>query len=200
MIPALGSTGVYVLAPPFEVSDELIYRCDSVTGFSALRAAGINVYDKYYEPVDLTPGDYARDSDAGEFIVTLIPKGAGSVIHVPTSYIRGAPTVEMVPYNKIVLSIDLGLLPDALELETLMEDLSAFASDVVGVTPITKLHQISVKGGVDVKTHNNLENARKTLITHRTSVHAENGKLTRLLDERNARIALLEAALIAARA
>lgn len=200
MVPALGSTGVYTLAPPFELSDELVYRCDAVIGFSALRAAGINIYDKYYEPVDLTPEDYARDLDNGEFIVTLVPKGAGSLIYIPTSYIRAVPSVEMVPYNKIILSIDLGLLPDKLELKTLMDDLSAFASDVIGVTPKAKLHQISMKGGIDVKTHKNLENARKSLITHRTSVHAENVRLTRLLDERNARIALLESALIAARA
>lgn len=196
LTPQLDAIGDYKVAPPFTIAEGDIYRCEGVFGFEALEAMGVDVYATYYVANHLPPEAYAYDKDKKANIVTLIGINGCPNLHVPTTYITAVPSIAMVPYNRMVVSIDLGIIPDSLSLDGLMDAVRDVTTDVIGVNPPVDLHRVPIKGGISTNQHELLEINRNLAIKYRRTAHAEVRRLTQLLEKREAQIALLEESLI----
>jgi hypothetical protein len=83
--PQINATGVYTVREPFTIANGIIYRCEGIIGFNALDNHGINVFDEYYEPNNLTMSEYVADKDADVNIITLISTNGGPKLNIPDS-------------------------------------------------------------------------------------------------------------------
>lgn len=159
--PEIDSAGLFLLRAPFVAEPGVTYVCESISGFSTLQGLGIDVYQRYYQSNQLTQMDYQRDRDNNVDIVTLVSIAGGTII-VPTSYIESSPNTASVPYSQITVSFDLGLLPDAYELDAVITQAADVFHGQVGIDPTTRKHFIPVLETIDFLKHTELEAARNT--------------------------------------
>lgn len=194
--PQINATGVYTVREPFTIANGIIYRCEGIIGFNALDNHGINVFDEYYEPNNLTMSEYVADKDADVNIITLISTNGGPKLNIPDSYILTVPSVEIVPYARLILSVDLGLLPEDISLQSTIDEIKAVASDLIGVLPKVKAHRVSVEGGVDHDKHELLETNRRLAMRYRATAHAETRRLADVVASKDQYISLMEDVLV----
>lgn len=187
--PGINATGVYVLYTPWVVEAGAIYRAEAIDGFESLEANGVDVYARYYQAYEdqgITIQDFQRDRLNAINIITLMSDTA-ETIYVPSSYIKEFPRSIAYPYSRVLLSVDLGLLPDGVSLQTTIENIQSHVSELVGIPhsangiAITKdglvenslaavddsvrvpimVHKSSLTDGIDHSTHERLENNRE---------------------------------------
>ncbi|MBB5409270.1 hypothetical protein HDG34_003211 [Paraburkholderia sp. HC6.4b] len=134
--PNVGASGLWSLVAPFDqlISPALAYSCVAVRLLVDIIAAGGDPFTLYYQPQDLTQTDYQNDVAAGAAIVSLQATG-GNWVYVPSTYISQMPNANNIPYRGIVLGVNLGALPDSLDLTYVKSQVSAAVQDAIGVHP-----------------------------------------------------------------
>lgn len=179
--PPLHAKGFYTVASPFQVVANTLYECMAIRAFPDLVDLGVDIFNTYYNPLGLTQQNFEDDQKAGANIITLIADSQ-PVIYIPDSYILSYPDMSNVAYSNIILSLDLGVVPDTLDLTFLQNQLSGVASDVVGVTPTVTVHVGMSTGAVTQEQADAMEAARQATITNRTSDRAKVIELQNQLD------------------
>lgn len=135
--PPLMARGKYVLKSPYVINAAMEYQCVAVRDFVDCYRKGENVEGLYYTPVGLIDGangfSFDAEAAAGVKIITL--KGIdSSILYVPDSYIQSYPTQSEVTYKQVILACTLGILPDAIDLTDLIEDIQGRVIGITGVT------------------------------------------------------------------
>jgi len=196
ILPQINTFGVFNLKIPFIISS-VNYKVTSISLITNLLESGIDVYSVYYSPFNLTQDQYQTDLNNGVSIITL-ESADGPEIFVPSSYIDTMPVALAVPYSRLVLSLDLGELPDDLPITNLLNNLKMMADDYVGISSNPKLHKLP-----SIYTYSKLQSQIKEqqrLINIRNQTSILTGKINSdaLLNSANLKIMMLEAALVTA--
>jgi len=163
--PTYLATGSYVLTSPFTIDNQLSYTCKAIRSFEELAEQERDVFALVYSPVGLTKADMANDQAAGASIITLYHAESDDFIYVPDTYIAQFPTADNVPYSRIVLALEVGPLPDTLDLTLLTDAVIADAGAVIGVTPTATLVRIPTQGIVSQADHEAMEAIRAAAVT-----------------------------------
>lgn len=151
MLPQINAYGVFTVLPPFTI-DSVNYTCTAITLISTLLERNVDVFATVYQPKGLTNDQYLADLNNHVSIVTLESKD-GPTLELPNTYIANVPVQLAVPYSRLVLSIELGELPDALDLTQLQADLLTITNNYVGVNSTPKLHRIPVNKSYSHQEH-----------------------------------------------
>lgn len=176
--PPINATGTYVLLPPFEAVSGAVYRCEAIDGFESLEERGVDIFTLYYSPNGLDTTQLDDDRVNGVNIVTLMSDNHPS-IYVPSSYIDKYPTTTTVPYSRVILSVDLGALPDGINLKPAIDYIMAKTAEVIGVPdPGVQLHLVTVTEPVSFSQHETLELNRADRIVSQETPAAANARLT----------------------
>lgn len=172
-IPTLGTRGLYTLLPPFDTAllEDIPYTCIAVRRLADIIAAGGDPKAEYYTPNALTDAQYAADIVAGVCIITLQAESI-DVVYVPSSYISGFPEIGGIPYTQLLLAMDIGALPDSLDLTYVKGKLADVVLENLGVTTTVKTVVASLTTNVTDAEHATLETARQALIGTVTTDHA----------------------------
>src|SRR5574343_232964 len=117
--PLVDSAGTFQLKAPFDnlMTTDAIYVCRSIRSINDYLALGENVFEKFYEPLDIDLEIYQDDLKNNVKIASL-QSGIGEWIYVPCSFIEAAPSLNGVKYVSLVLGISLGAIPDSMNLES----------------------------------------------------------------------------------
>jgi hypothetical protein len=132
---------------------------------------GESAFDKVYAPNGLTQEDYDTDAAQQANIITLASADHPTLL-VPDTYITKYPDLEWVEYSNVVVSAALGAIPDTLDLSLLQSQIAGVVSDVIGVTPVVRIHAYADAGVVTYAQHDINEMARQASITNRTTDRA----------------------------
>lgn len=151
-IPRINVTGKWELRAPFDklINPNGTYKCDSVKGFVTLANIGIQVEARYYAPHGLSTATYKSD-DARDVKIVCLLGNDGSKVYVPTTYIIRAPNEQPAAYYRIILSFDLGILPDWLDLSTEMGACNELLQSALGILPAANIHKGPAEGFVSLK-------------------------------------------------
>ena len=192
--PSLHARGIYTLQEPFANITALIYECTAIRSFKDYLDLGESAYEKVYQPKGLTLEDFQADSALGANIVTLSSLHHPTIL-VPDTYIAKYPDLEYVEYANVAISAALGAIPNDLDLTLLQAQVAAVISDVIGVTPIVRIHAYGSAGVVTLAQHELNELARNAAITNRTTDRARVIQLLAEKAELEERITNLEEAI-----
>lgn len=160
------AVGTYELQAPFSVVEGATYICESIEGFEALNAEGVDIYAVYYAPFNLTTSDYLRDLRNNENIVTLL-SNTEAPIRVPSSYILSFPTTKSVPYSRTFITFDLGALPNSLDLSDTVTAVEELLDDNIGINSSGKVMTGLISDSVSFSRHADLEVARQANVNYR---------------------------------
>jgi len=196
-VPIIDALGTYTAKAPFIIEDGAIYISKAIEDFTALADRGIDVYSQYYQPNGLSEAQYAEDSTLGVKIVTLYSTTGHPTLYIPTSYILSFPSKSLVPYTDLVMSVSLGLIPDAVSLTLLESEIDQAVQDRLGVEPKIELHRLPLTGGVDYNTHVRLETLRASKMQFKPTPTAQLNHFIQRIAALEAEKARLEEALTA---
>ncbi len=189
LTPPMNARGTYQLTQPWIAPAQVIYTCKAIRSFTDIYDDGVDVYATYYQPVGLTQAQFQLDVVANANIITLIADssdpntlfGGSYIIYVPDTYILAYPSTSNVPYSRMALCVDLGPLPDYVDLTALQAQVTNTVSDTIGVVaPNLNIYTYKAPStGTVTGTQNNvLEAARLAAVTNRTTDYALNKQLT----------------------
>lgn len=157
-VPQINSFGVYVLEPPFTIAENN-YRCSSIQLLSALDSNDVDVYTQIYAPKGLSSEIYTRDIADDVAIITLVSDI--DTVTVPSSYINEIPSELAVPTSVNVISLEVGLLPDNVDLSLLVTTLAQITESQVGNRPTVHTHRIPSRRPISVTESELMETARE---------------------------------------
>lgn len=172
----VGMSGLFTLSVPFDTKllTGVSYRISAINSIDSLLLHALDVKKIIYLDQGLTEQQYIDDLNNRVDIVTLV-SGNNPAIMLPSSYITKTPEQNVVPYYEPILGISLGLLPQALPLEILQQQIAALISDVIGVevpAEMVKINALPVTKGIDATRHRELETIRENNIKNRTTDRA----------------------------
>lgn len=195
-VPIIDLVGEYRLAAPFETVEGGVYRCASISSITALLMEGVDVYGDVYAPYELAREAYVEDVKANVNIIRLVSTAGHPTLVVPAPYLVGVPDINVVDYQRRLLTLDLGLLAKEVSLTTLKEDITQRCLDGYGITPTYSELSIAPKDKLSKADADRLEQARLGAKTYRRSDKASiNYWMQRALNS-EAYIARLEEALV----
>jgi hypothetical protein len=164
--PNIGAAGLWTLTAPFAalLAANTSYTCVAVRLLSDIVANGGDPFSLYYAPNQLTAAQYQSDVAAGASIVSLQASG-GQWIYLPNTYITQMPNQNNVAYTSIVLGVQLGPLPDSLDLTYVKTQVAHAVQDAIGVSnPSVKSLAVSAQSMISPTEHASLTSARNALI------------------------------------
>lgn len=186
--PPINATGVYVLIAPFATVPGAIYRCEAIDGFESLEERNVNVFDTYYLPYGLNNAQFESDRVNGVNIVTIMSDNQPTIF-VPSSFIDKYPTTTNVPYSRVILSVDMGALPDGLSLQPAVDSIVQMVSEFMGIpNPGVRVNTVSVTETVSHSQHEQLELNRAARIVEKETVAAAVRRLTAIAQKQQNQI------------
>lgn len=193
--PPLLARGIYQLKEPWNAPGSKVYICYAIRSFKDLYELGKDVYSDFYQPKGLDRSVFAVDRDQNAAIITLISED-NDVIYVPDTYILSFPDMGEVVYQRVVLSVDFGILPDYLSFDYIQQELSATGSEIIGKAPDVSVHVAAISGAVTPDEHQTLESSRLANIATQETDRAQYLQQLRLNDDLVQRIQTLEQIII----
>ena len=140
----LGTSGLWTLNAPFNnlAIPGTPYTLIALRILSDLIAAGADPEGDYYTPNAISSANYISDLSNNVAILSL-QDGAGNVIYVPSSYVNNYPDIGGVPYRVLALTINIGAIPDSLDLSVITAKVSSDVQDLLGVVATTNIVSLS---------------------------------------------------------
>jgi hypothetical protein len=184
IIPAVGTRGRFILAPPFEaaMTPNTIYHLAATREYEDIEALGQNIFELFYKPFNLLESDLQADRSAGAVLVTLMTANSRP-LYVPSTYVT-FPDLNFKPYNQFVACLSFGPLPNSTIFDSVIQALKNTTSDFLGVEPEINIAFMPLTDLITPAEHDTLEAVRQAAIADRTTDYAR-------LAEANAKIALL---------
>lgn len=171
LVPPIGSRGRFTAAAPFTVNPGVVYQCTALRRFSDIEKQQLRVEETFYAPFGLGATEVSRDRSQGVYIVTLEADDRAP-LYIPTSYITSYPDGAYRTYHRMVVSAEIGPVPDYMDLTFLKAQLAALVSDTTGVEPTVALGIAPMSTTVTPEEHELREIARVNAIKHRTTDYA----------------------------
>lgn len=160
--PSVGTKGRFTLISPFSASPTNAYVCKAVRSIRDLYRENIDVFKVYYEPIGLDRDALRADEELDANIVTIVSRTETKldVVHVPDTYIESFPNMDNVNYNRVVFSIDFGILPDYVDLSAVETMIKSEGSSIIGTEPTVIRHNVEFNGFISSDEHDQLEISR----------------------------------------
>lgn len=194
ILPEVHASGNWTLHPPFNnyLNATKWYTCIAIRKFEDFILLGIDPYEEFYNKTfKINRDKYNQDLLAGACIVT-VKDSAGSVKSFPSSYIKSFPALGGVSYQALVATINLGAIPEAMDLELLKDRLVEVVRDTIGIDSEVKVVNIAPKELIERESHERIEAARREKIkASRTTqsrclaLEKENAALKKQLEDSN---------------
>lgn len=161
--PPINVSGEFSALPPYELEVGMVYRCHAIRTFAELAARNIDVYKDFYLPKKLEFSVYEEDLKLKASIITLL-SADDNYVYVPNTYMESYPGMSGIAYDRKVLFIELGLLPDTINIDYMVPQLKDYVTKAVGVKANPRVGIIPYTGTVDHAKHIQLERTRRTTI------------------------------------
>lgn len=156
----IGNSGKWVVTSPYAVLD-VEYTCTAINTFESLEGLGVSVLTQVYQSVGLEKAIYDDAKANGVRLITLSSANDGIVI-VPEDHIETIPRYETVPYSHVIIGVDIGLLWDDVNLDTIRDEINDLVTNHVGVNTTAMVRRIPVTEIIPKDKHEAIEQARRT--------------------------------------
>lgn len=179
--PPVNVTGEFSALAPYELDAGMIYKCHAIRSFDELAARNIDVYKEFYANKELEYSIYQRDNELHASIITLL-SAEDKYVYVPNTYMESYPGMAGIPYQRKVIFIELGLLPETININYMVPQLRDYVTKAVGVSANPRIGIVPYTGSIDHKQHIQLERTRRATIQGYTTFEEQIADLTKQKD------------------
>lgn len=171
--PAIGMSGVFSLIPPFNISQEKVYKVEGHRTFSEIISSGEDPIALIYEPVGLTVDDYREDAALSGIVVLVLVNEEGDRVLVPNKYLVDYPNTSIVPHEWVVATTSLGVLPVGFDFQRLRDAIVESISDYTGVEASVYFVRKKTSTVVTQAEADQLATVRQAAIKYRETSYAD---------------------------
>lgn len=190
ILPPPKVSGSWEIKEPFKIPKDVVFTLIAIREFKDLLDQRTDVYLRYYSPFGIPRETYEQDLKGGACLLTLDSASNGT-FYIPNSYVINYPRSSALTFRRVILSVDLGLVPQE---DSLLDNVTSKVSGVVeesfGRKPTVEVHSVPYDDVVTPEYAASLENARVAGITDPQSDFAryrasqeENLRLTQRIAE-----------------
>ena len=158
--PTPNREGIYVAKMPFKIDETTIFKCEAIRTFPELIRRGVDVFAEYYQPVGLTKEIYIEDANVGAAIIVL-KSVDGQILYVPNTYLDKIPGQTGLSYQRNIVTVDLGPVPDYVDVTLIEGDIRDIVSRNIGVSADIVTVSLQHDGEFTEEQHIQMENLRK---------------------------------------
>lgn len=189
----LGTVGTFKALPPFDtvLPTNVKMTVDSIRTIASMAAEGVDVYEAYYKPFGISQATYTQNLNDGDAIIGL-NAGKGIRYDIPSKYLDRTPNVSGIGYAHTVLIVDLGLLPETLDLVPATDRIKSIALDNLGIRASVKPAVLTPKMLIEKSIHDANEAARLAAAKANTTNETLVQDLQKQLQDAQATIAVLQ--------
>lgn len=144
VIPAIGSSGYFLLKAPFNVlvTEGERYTCQGIRRISEYIANNENPKETIYIKNGLTEDDF-EDAKKTDMSIASLQSEKGHWLYVPCTHILSYPEVNGIPYRALAMVVSLPSLPVDTDLTSISTSIRDMISDRLGVDSSVKLVETS---------------------------------------------------------
>jgi len=192
IIPPINSKGRYTVAPPFDTvfRSDIEYKVIAIRSITELLSEDIDVYSLIYQPVGLTEDDMNEDLTNNVPIITFQSE-SGTLLYIPASYITSIPLIAGKIFTQKIIAINLGLVPEDLNLDAVVEDVTDYVQSLLGIQPSTEVIDTSQRMLYSYEEYDKYEQKRLSGITNKETFRSKWIKCTQLLEQYKLKVKLL---------
>ena len=190
--PYVGLKGVFGVNTPYVLDATKTWTVIAVRSFDDVYKQGEDVYTSYYEPFSISNGVFNSDKAEQANIVTF-KSNEGVHVYIPDTFITTMPTADTVDYTHRVVMVDLGSLPNTVDLEYLETEMANVASGFLGVEANCEVCVVSEPGVITAEEHATILAARQALVNDSETIYMKLNRTKDELAKANAEIAALKA-------
>lgn len=172
MTPIMFARGKWELLAPWALVDNVAYQCVAIRSFQDVQGEGIDIFSAYYLPKGLSADVYSSDRVNGTALVTLVSDDHPQIV-VPTTYIKSAPTTVSTGFNRMVIGVDIGIIPDALDISYLNAEIAGLVSALTGLQGVVSTYAAPITGLLTPEQAEMFESNRLAAITKRTTFYSK---------------------------
>lgn len=171
--PSIYARGKYEVSAPFAVVADVSYTCIALRSFRDVQAEGIDIFAAHYEPAGIARGVYDTDRVNAVSLVTLAADEHPQLI-IPTSFITSVPLSVGTGFSRLVLSADIGIIPDGVSIDYVNAEIVALISDLTGLESEVTVYTSPVTGLLTPEQAEFFEQNRLAAIRQRATYHGRN--------------------------
>ena len=165
LTPKIGSRGKYLLKEPFQCDKDTIYTCESVGSISEFKTSNkIDVLTTFYLDKGLSETDYLYAIENNIKIVTL-NSGSGQFLYIPDNFIEKLPDQGYIPYQQKIISVNLGLLPQSINIDETLNKIKSIVSQTLNVDTDPKIHVYDSRRFVSWEQSEQMEQVRLSKVS-----------------------------------
>ena len=194
ILPQINASGSFTLNDPLSsyVSPDIFYTVIAIRKIEEIEMLGIDVFDTYYKPINLSDTDFNRDHNGNISIITL-KSSSGELKHIPSYYLKSFPSGNGVVYSVVALAVELGALPVDFDLSHLENKVKELTISEIGVTPRIRTLTLSNQEVITQTTHDRIEAARKAKkATSPVNTYKQIADLTKINNDLKNKVKALE--------
>lgn len=191
ILPKVGTRGLWKTEDGFSLPVDVPLECVAVRSADDLYFQGTDLFAEIYQPAGLDRARYEADLERELYILTL-HSNTGKRYYVPNTTLVKFPDTNAVEYKRLVVSVDLGQLPNDVAVDHVVADMQQRAGDLVGTVTEAKLHTLDLSGVITQEEHEQLEAARLANIEQSDTLLSKNIRLTEENDALRERLRVYE--------
>ncbi|MNI29804.1 hypothetical protein D3C76_25200 [compost metagenome] len=186
--PPMGISGAFLLRSPFRADPAKSYTVHAHRSFAELVARGQDPVKLVYIPAGLSETNYVEDQMEGALVIAL-RDNTGNILYVPDTWVTQYPSMGSVKYSRVVAGVDLGMWPDARDLDDIEQAIKESVKAKIGVDVTVTLTRGVTSTSMTEEQHVQLTNARTSAVTNNETSTATIIRLTDTIARRDATIA-----------
>lgn len=202
-IPAIWAAGSFEADAPFNsiVKKDVFYTVEAVRTIPEMQALNLDIYKLVFQPVGVSTDDYQTVLEraiAQEAVVVALTSRGNPVVYVISTYFKSFPLVDGVVYEHLCLIVDLGACPPSTKdrINSGIDHINSYVKGALGIKdPKTSVGIVPTRSWVSKEQADIWENSRKLQITEEPSDTLLNEQLKLQVQQQQAYILELEAAL-----
>lgn len=167
---------------PLVNSYNKIYKLISFFTMEEIRNNNIDLYALTFEPIGVSKEAYEIEFNTfyeienSSVIKLQDVNDVNNIIHIPEYYISAIPSINIKPYQRLGITVNLGLFEDADELELIKNELNEILKTKVGIDNNAVVFSVEEKWITD-SDYEVLKQEREARVSSLSSIYSDNADL-----------------------
>jgi len=193
MIPTIGTKGIFIFAIPYKAltNPDQSLEVVSIRLLTEIQASGGDPLKNIYLASGATEADFGVDVANNVSIITF-RTDSNDYIYVPEHKVTSDAMLTGTPYMEKTVLVNLGHIPTAKDLTTVISNIVDTVNTTIGITPDMQVLGTSSEIRVDAVKHKQLTDTRAAKITTDKSYKTRYTELLALYNEQKAFITNIE--------
>lgn len=193
VLPTIGVSGSWKLKAPLDTKllPSMSYSCQGIQSLLSVIASGRDVFAEDYEPNGISQATYDEHVAEGISIISLV-SSTGVSLNVPSPYLDGWPSSDVIPYVVMGALVTLGAIPNTLSPEFLTPIIQNAVKAALGNDAAVEYVTMGEVQNILFSDHTALEIARKANIDNNNTDYVRRLKAEADLVAARATIAALQ--------